>query len=236
MPTARLATGARDAATLAQALAEIDAAGVVAVHWLVGSDDDPRVRLAEGAGFHLVDQRMTLEWRDGASVDPVSGVRNASSDDVPELVAIARSAYRLSRFYSDGNYPLERCDDLYEAWLRRCWREAPEHLLVAPAGTGIGGFIACRRDARASEGRIELLGTAAEHRGEGLASALVRAAQQRLVAAGARGIRVVTQGRNVAAQRLYQAAGFRTVALELWYHAWRRAPGTQASSRGGTTA
>ena len=31
---------------------------------------------------------------------------------------------------------------------------------------------------------------------------------------------VVTQGRNVAAQRLYQSAGFRTAAVQLWHHCW----------------
>ena len=31
---------------------------------------------------------------------------------------------------------------------------------------------------------------------------------------------VVTQGGNVAAQRVYQHAGFRTARTELWYHRW----------------
>lgn len=230
MPTARLANGAQDLATLERALAEIDAAKIRVVHWLIPADDDRRVRLAEGAGFHLVDQRMTLEWRAGADANEASDVRSARSEDLPELVAIARGAYRLSRFYFDGNYPSGRCDDLYEAWLRRCWQVAPDQLLVAPAVGAIGGFIACTLDVAASLGRIELLGTAAERRGEGLAGALVRAAQQRLTAAGVERIQVVTQGRNVAAQRLYQWAGFRTTSLELWYHAWRRTPGPESRS------
>jgi RimJ/RimL family protein N-acetyltransferase len=31
---------------------------------------------------------------------------------------------------------------------------------------------------------------------------------------------VVTQGRNVAAQRLYQKCGFATKEVQLWYHHW----------------
>jgi len=31
---------------------------------------------------------------------------------------------------------------------------------------------------------------------------------------------VVTQGRNLAAQRLYQRNGFVTASLQLWYHRW----------------
>jgi dTDP-4-amino-4,6-dideoxy-D-galactose acyltransferase len=33
-------------------------------------------------------------------------------------------------------------------------------------------------------------------------------------------VQVVTQGRNLAAQRLYQRAGFLTADLKLWYHKW----------------
>jgi hypothetical protein len=31
---------------------------------------------------------------------------------------------------------------------------------------------------------------------------------------------VVTQGRNVAAQRTYQGAGYRTSRTSLWFHRW----------------
>jgi hypothetical protein len=31
---------------------------------------------------------------------------------------------------------------------------------------------------------------------------------------------VITQGRNVRAQRLYQRSGFVTASSQLWYHRW----------------
>jgi ribosomal protein S18 acetylase RimI-like enzyme len=33
---------------------------------------------------------------------------------------------------------------------------------------------------------------------------------------------VATQGHNVAAQRLYQAHGYRTTSMDLWLHRWRK--------------
>ena len=50
--------------------------------------------------------------------------------------------------------------------------------------------------------------------------ALIAAALDWCEAEGAEEVAVVTQGRNVAAQRLYQRCGFVTQRLELWYHKW----------------
>jgi hypothetical protein len=33
-------------------------------------------------------------------------------------------------------------------------------------------------------------------------------------------VTVVTQGRNLPAQRLYQSRGFRTQRLQVWHHLW----------------
>jgi len=41
---------------------------------------------------------------------------------------------------------------------------------------------------------------------------------------GAKEVRVVTQGKNIAAQRLYQRCGFVIRDLQLWYHKWYSTP------------
>jgi dTDP-4-amino-4,6-dideoxy-D-galactose acyltransferase len=33
-------------------------------------------------------------------------------------------------------------------------------------------------------------------------------------------VQVVTQGRNILAQRMYQRSGFVTHTVKLWYHRW----------------
>ena len=57
-------------------------------------------------------------------------------------------------------------------------------------------------------------------RGRGGGSALVQGALAWFADRGVTQVLVVTQGRNVGAQRLYQKAGFLTRKVELWYHRW----------------
>jgi ribosomal protein S18 acetylase RimI-like enzyme len=49
---------------------------------------------------------------------------------------------------------------------------------------------------------------------------LTEAALAWFCAQGLQRAQVVTQGRNIAAQRLYQKCGFRTGEIALWYHRW----------------
>lgn len=73
---------------------------------------------------------------------------------------------------------------------------------------------------RQTEAQIGIVGVDGGHRRSGLGSLLVQhflcwAAQERATRAT-----VVTQGRNVRAQQLYQRNGFVTASFQLWYHRW----------------
>ena len=69
-------------------------------------------------------------------------------------------------------------------------------------------------------GEIALVGVQARARGRGIGQALLQAARTWFEENGLRAIRVATQGRNLAAQRLYQRNGFRTETVQLYYHRW----------------
>jgi ribosomal protein S18 acetylase RimI-like enzyme len=64
------------------------------------------------------------------------------------------------------------------------------------------------------------VGLAPEAQGRGLGRQLIQAAIGFFERQAATRITVVTQGRNVRAQRLYQRCGFVTESLLLWYHWW----------------
>src|SRR5206468_8063863 len=83
-------------------VAEIDAwaggRGVRLLYFLARSDDPATTRVAEEAGFRLVDVRMTLERDVGGAPPPLAvGTRPYVVGDLAALRAIARTAYVDSR-------------------------------------------------------------------------------------------------------------------------------------------
>jgi ribosomal protein S18 acetylase RimI-like enzyme len=96
------------------------------------------------------------------------------------------------------------------------------------------GYITGRVEDDGASLSIGLFGVAAQARGRGsgstLVSALLRAPR------GARHVDVVMQGRNVPAQRLYQAAGFRTAKTEVWFHRWASTRDNGSSGSAGAGA
>jgi dTDP-4-amino-4,6-dideoxy-D-galactose acyltransferase len=138
--------------------------------------------------------------------------------DLPLLAAIARISHRDTRFYFDRGFSSDRCDDLYDAWIRNSCAGYADAVLVADVGE-TAGYISCHLDAN-SEGRIGLAAVGAAFQGQHLGSDLVQAALHWFASKGVSSATVVTQGRNIAAQRLYQQCGFRTVSTQLFYHRW----------------
>jgi ribosomal protein S18 acetylase RimI-like enzyme len=71
-----------------------------------------------------------------------------------------------------------------------------------------------------TDGSRAAIGVGPAARGHGVGTALVEALLSWAGSRGAERVTVVTQGRNVAAQRLYQRCGFLTRSIHLWYHHW----------------
>ncbi|HKG01692.1 MAG TPA: GNAT family N-acetyltransferase [Conexibacter sp.] len=220
-PIAQVAARRLDAAVLDAAVEACRARGIRCAYLLLEGDDAHGSELAQAAGFVLRDVRTTLE----RSVDAADEARPAAAGIAPAnpqqhaaLEAVARAAFEQTRFTADPGFPPERCRDLYAAFLRRGLGDAPERVVLAdPTACG---FVVCRLDAAVRTGAIELIAVGAEGRGRGLGGALVDAALGAFAAAGLRRATVVTQAANVASQRLYQRAGFRTRGVGLWLHRW----------------
>lgn len=203
----------------AAAAAAGDAAGLDCLYYLASADDPHSLWAAQQAGFRVVDIRVTLARDvDPAAAAPPPEVRTATTQDVPALERIARERFTATRFYADPNFSRRRSGALYAAWLTRGMQTAQRRTLVSGDAEG---FIICELDRGAAIGTIELIGVAEKAAGRGVGTALMAGASAEFARAGLRRAQVVTQGRNLAAQRLYAAQGYRPVGVALWLHRWR---------------
>jgi ribosomal protein S18 acetylase RimI-like enzyme len=154
-----------------------------------------------------------------AGAEPVPGLRPATEADIPALERIAAASFHGTRYTSDPRFPADAVARLYPTWITNSVRGYADAVLVAEQAGAVAGFISCHRG-ESGEGSIGLVGVDAGARGGGMGAQLVHGALGWLAGAGCRDASVVTQGSNVAAQRLYQRAGFVTRRVSLWYHRW----------------
>ncbi len=200
---------------------------IACLYFLADSTDARTIQLAEQHDFHFVDVRVTLER--GLSSTPDNGflssmseavVRPALFTDLEALQLLAKDSYQDSRFYFDPCFPRERCSALYQTWIRRSCEGYADFVWVAELGGKPVGYITCQLSEDRKAGQIGLVGVGEEGRGHGIGTLLVQTALNWFVSVGGETALVVTQGRNIAAQRLYQHCGFVTREVAIWYHKW----------------
>jgi dTDP-4-amino-4,6-dideoxy-D-galactose acyltransferase len=189
------------------------------LYLLAESNDAQTVRLCQAHQFQFVDIRLTLDTNTDNQVQiRHDDIRPHLSDDIPELRAIARVSHQDSRFYYDPLFPRSLSDRLYETWIENSCNGYADQVLVATDKEKLVGYISCH--IKGSMGQIGLLSVSGDAQGKGFGSKLIQAALGWFAENGAVEVLVVTQGRNVGAQRVYQKNGFLTKSVQLWYHRW----------------
>jgi len=192
------------------------------VYFLCEAVDSESIALAEQNRFHLTDIRMTLENRSCIHrIDLRENlvVSQASFEQIAALKGIARSSHMDSRFYQDPHFQVSRCGDLYETWVEKSCKGYAEMVFTAELGGIVAGYVTCHLDSDLA-GHIGLLAVADIAQGKGVGSSLVLAALNWFKAQQRSLVTVVTQGRNIRAQRFYQRCGFVSRSVGLWYHYW----------------
>ncbi len=209
-----------DDSALNEMLGWCAASRIECLYLLADSDDPQTTRLAETNEFLLADVRITLERTlvELPCIPRDVAVRPAREEDLGTLRAIARTGHRDTRFYFDPHFDRAKCDLLYETWIERSFRGSAEVVLVAEVARKAVGYITGHH--RGDEAQIGLIGVAEGHQGSGLGSTLVKHFLSWAAREDAKRAVVITQGRNVRAQRLYQRSGFVTASSQLWYHRW----------------
>jgi len=195
--------------------------GIRCLYFFSRPDDPETSAVAESHTYHLVDVRITFHCpHPSSSGQSADVVRSASASDIEQLLALARANSGDSRFSFDVRFPKDAGARLHERWIENNWREEMSAIfVVGPPGRPLG-YISCETSLGQTFGRIGLLGVAPEARNGGVGMALVRHALGWFARQGCEQVKVVTQARNVVAQRLYQRAGFLTDQVRLCYHKW----------------
>jgi len=185
------------------------------------ADDAPGVRqVLEDAAFLRVDERVTIELQPiPPAPAPPADTRPARESDIATLREIAGGAHYDSRFYNDGHFDRERCDELYRVWIERSCRGWADHVVVVErAGQAIGYLTVHLRQPESA--MIGLVGVDSACRRQGIGQRLVAGALAWLSDQSVTRVWSATQGRNAASQGFFQKAGFRPTGRAIWYHRW----------------
>ena len=194
------------------------------LQYLCNCHDRESVLVAEKNGYNFVDIRLTFERRlDSVGDEPdISGytLRRGEKKDIQRLQEFSAEIYRLSRFFFDSTFDRGKVVEFYLSWIEKAILGTFDDYAYVLCRDDIPiGFCTIKEEALGTA-RIGLLGLDSEYAGSGLGKRMLESTLNRLYESGIRYLTVVTQGRNYAAQRLYQKCGFITKSTHLWYHKW----------------
>ena len=192
-------------------------AHVKCLYMLADSNDLTTSLTLEANGFHYTDTRLTYECKISPTEWP-ENVRPAMAADIEKLSELARESHIDSRFFFDPGFETNRCKDFYETWLNNSFSGFADATLVAEVDQNPVAYVTLHR--RNNYGQIGIIAVDQSARGQGIGRKLIQAAHAQYSVWGLTRAEVVTQLRNLAAQRLYQAHGYRISDASHWYHCW----------------
>jgi dTDP-4-amino-4,6-dideoxy-D-galactose acyltransferase len=219
---ARLTAPVLNKQVVRRAFVECKKLGIECLYARPDGNDQKSIEVAERNGFALVGTRVTYEReaaRDRAKGEGIT-VRTASVADRELLAKLTDDLSKESRFFRDERFGAVAAKRLYRAWVDKLLlNTSPSaRVQVAMHDGACVGFIAA--NAKGGVVHIELVIVARSARGKGVGKALVDTCMRSYGKEGFTKFRVVTQGSNIPAQRLYQACGFRVTGMSLDYHKW----------------
>lgn len=233
LEAAQLSPAELDESALAAALGQARADRVRLVVWPAAAGRDVSPTLLREFGGTLVDRKVTFGRllttpadAEPRAAEEIRVVPYAGRDVSDELFELALASGVYSRFKVDAHFAPEKFAAMYRVWIERSVSgELADVVLVAHQATHANGsepslagmITVSQADSVAS---IGLIAVAPAARGSGVGSGLIEAAHRWMRTAGASDARVVTQGANLPACRLYERAGYRVVRELHYYHFW----------------
>ncbi|RME69466.1 MAG: GNAT family N-acetyltransferase [Chloroflexi bacterium] len=228
LPIGKITVCQLDSDHAEKVLAEAERQGLACLYFQANPDDPETVTTAERYGFHLVDVRVVLEHPFDNRPAPVPRypvpsnlvIDSPRQDEIPRLQDISAQISFTSRYQFDSGFGPVQSERLYRLWIEKACHGYADVVFVARWGVSgeAVGLITCTLDGDTAH--IQLAGVDTAHRRSGVGTGLVQAALDWARGQDVRQMQVVTQARNVGAQRLYQQMGFFTREMTLYYHKW----------------
>lgn len=168
-----------------------------------------------------VDGKITylkLLSEQGHSIDP--NIESVTQTD-NQLYELAIQAGQYSRFNIDTNFERDAYKKMYREWIRNSVSRsiADEVFVYAEKENKLGLITVGRKNNRMD---IGLVGVDFRARGKGLASALIKRAEQFARSNDFKEIQVVTQIENKPACALYEKCGFAVESVVNIFHIWKK--------------
>jgi ribosomal protein S18 acetylase RimI-like enzyme len=195
------------------------------LQYLCDCEDVDSIHQAETEGFHFIDIRLTFQ-KILSSSDAILEKKDdihfglATPKHIPNIIAMSANLYQDFRYYVDTNFSREKVDTFYHTWLSNAVYGQYDHLCYCLFinDTPIGYCTIRFNDEHTAS--LGLFGIATEHQRKSLGNYLLQSTCADLFSKGYKQIHVVTQGKNIGAQRTYQSNGFKTFNVDMWYHKW----------------
>jgi ribosomal protein S18 acetylase RimI-like enzyme len=195
----------------------------------VSTDDLPRVRMLEDAGYRLMDTLVYYICEPGGPGVPQAGpddekIRLADPADAETVAAVARAAFQgyFGHYHSDPRLSDAAADAAYVEWAQTsvaCCDPATAPALVGEVSGQIAGFLTLRFNSE-HEAEIVLNAVHPDARSRGLYGRMVDHGLAVTWQAGRRQVVVSTQVNNIAVQKAWARRGFRMQRSFYTLHKW----------------
>lgn len=136
-----------------------------------------------------------------------------------DLYSLALVSGKYSRYKMDDHFPRGSYERLYKKWIENSvmGKLADVVLYYAESGKKLGMVTVRLQECL---GSIGLIAVDPAHQGRGIATSLIRAAENWLLENGGQRMQVATQANNIAACSLYEKNGFKKISSTDIYHLW----------------
>jgi len=192
--------------------------GTVAVAKVPAIEMDVSLEL-QTAGFRHIEMALTFDWSHQTVDVDLSRVRFSVASDVGDVIAIAETAFRYSRFHMDVAIPNVLANKVKGAWAGNYFSgKRGDAMIVAEVDGRVAGFLQllCGQEDAVI---IDLVAVHPNAARQGLGREMIGLAATQGIGDGAPERLIVgTQACNVASVNLYESVGFRLSSTQHVLH------------------